>query len=33
MHSDKIRALLNSIQVLKKEKALLENLSKDHKRS
>ena len=33
MHSEKVKNLLNSIQVLKKEKASIEGLSKDHKRS
>jgi hypothetical protein len=33
VHADKIKSLLNSIQILKKEKAVVENLSKEHKRS
>ena len=33
VHADKIKSLLNSIQVLKKEKAAIEGLSKEHKRS
>ena len=33
MHADKVKGLLNSIQVLKKEKAQVESLSKEHKRS
>ncbi len=33
IHNDKIKSLLNSIQILKKEKASIEGLSKEHKRS
>lgn len=33
MHADKIKNLLNSIQILKKQKASIEGLSKQHKRS
>lgn len=33
MHADKVKNLLNSIQILKKEKASVEGLSKEHKRS
>lgn len=33
IHNDKVKSLLNSIQILKKEKANLEGLSKEHKRS
>lgn len=33
MHADKVKSLLNSIQILKKEKAAIEGLSKEHKRS
>ena len=33
MHADKVKNLLNSIQILKKEKVSIENQSKEHKRS
>jgi|JI6StandDraft_1071083.scaffolds.fasta_scaffold10071_8 hypothetical protein len=33
IHNDKIRSLMNSIQMLKKENAQLENSGKEHKRS
>ncbi|KAL4446888.1 hypothetical protein ABPG74_014860 [Tetrahymena malaccensis] len=33
IHQDKIRSLMNSIQLLKKENAQLEKLTKEHKRS
>jgi len=33
MNAEKVKTLLNSIQVLKKEKAAVEGLSKEHKRS
>jgi hypothetical protein len=33
IHADKIRSLMNSIQLLKKENAKLKDLTKEHKRS
>ena len=33
IHSEKIRSLMNSIQLLKKENMQLEKLQKEHKRS
>jgi DNA mismatch repair ATPase MutS len=33
VHGDKVKLLLNSLQLLKKEKAALESLGKEHKRS
>lgn len=33
IHNDKVKSLLNSLQILKKEKASVEGLSKEHKRS
>lgn len=33
MHNEKVKSLLNSLQIVKKEKAAMESLSKEHKRS
>lgn len=33
IHNDKVKSLLNSLQIVKKEKAELQGLSKEHKRS
>ena len=33
IHNDKVKSLLNSLQIVKKEKAQLQGLSKEHKRS
>lgn len=33
IHNDKVKSVLNSLQIVKKEKAQLQGLSKEHKRS